>query len=289
LLVSIVVEKYGNVFQMSEDKLHNETEFSFADEIRLDSVAELSSVSRLCACRGVIFLARSPMFYNKIRPSDYLSVVFCAQDEHPDVRLLFARHVYLCLQKKRLPFRWIVALVLMAVDPDKDNLDEVRSMCTSLIRQRRRGFAQALSRHGQTKNLHQLLPESVVPVLIWVLANHPDIENDAEKDKAKHERYLDFFFDRLLESTEYASVLHETLAQVAIAKDATKVKRDLAPSTSTSQIAIVAQTASAILTKKQAGRIWHVDQTCSVLLPSDLFVAGTPQLAPDQMFIQNVE
>jgi hypothetical protein len=289
LLVSIVVEQNGNVFQIPEGKLHYDSELSFADEIRLDSVAELSSICRLCACRGVIFLARSPLFYNKIRPSEFLSVVFCAQDEHPDVRLLFAKHVHLCLQRKRLPFRWIVSLVLMAVDPDKDNLDEVRSMCASLIRQRRRGFAQAVKRHGLSKSLHQLLPEAVVPVLIWVLANHPDIENDPEKDYAKHEKYLDFFFDRLLECTEYASVLHETLAQVAIAKDITKVKGNLVPSTSTSHIAIVAQTASALLTKKQAGRTWHVDQTYSLLLPSDLFVVSVRPLTADQIVPQPVE
>jgi hypothetical protein len=119
--------------------------------------------------------------------------------------------------------------------------------------------------------------------LIWVLASHPDVEHDAELGYVESEKYMDFFLDRLVECTDYTSVLVESLAHVALSRDACDVKRDREPSKSSKQISALAGIAATILTKKQTGRIWHVEETCKMALPADIFRVSELPVAVDQV------
>jgi hypothetical protein len=167
----------------------------------------------------------------------------------------------------------------MAVDPDKDNLSEVRGLLSSLVRSRRRAFVAEKSRQkqrvgsGASRAGLQFLPEAALPELIWVIANHPDAECDEENGFDESVRYLDFFFDRLLETNDYAAVLNEYLNNVSMAVDATEMTaRDGGIGPSSRRISELARIGTATLKKKQSGRRWNLDaHPGQTTLPSEFF------------------
>jgi hypothetical protein len=278
VLVSIAEGKDGNVFGFAAQNVMYVEGQGKSNAGEQDAALYLANaVCRLSSCVGIVLLARQRRFSSKISPRSFLSAILCCQDEHPDVRLLFARHVHNCILRKRLPFRWVACYALMAVDPDAENSREARTMCSEVIRNRRYLHRLAVQRSERQEVLAQLLPEAALPVVIWVSANHPDVGDDAGRGYDESAKYLDFFLDRLLESTEYAAILHDLLASIALTAN------DVVPGEeSDKHVHELTKAASSLLNRKQAGRIWHVEHTCRPSLPPDLFRSRRRQPAkPD--------
>lgn len=297
--VSVATEKNGNVFGLSDASIAMETfasdepnTFSILSDDdgpgaeALDAVADMCGAARLAAGCSIVRIACEPRFAKKIAPAQYLAVVLCAQDEHPDTRILFARKVVKYITKKRLHLRWVVALALMAIDPDKDNLREVRQLLNTVVRHRRRMQISHDTKQlpvGGKRSILRLSPEVVLPEVIWVIGNHPDAEVDSANGYVESERYLEFFLDRLLESQEFASILNQYLSSIAMASKycldlGSKSKRTesfIGPGErgpSSQRICDLARIGTSLLRKKQAGRKWNlVDQPGRIPLPSDLF------------------
>ncbi|CAN8071923.1 unnamed protein product [Agarophyton chilense] len=166
------------------------------------SLKAVFAVCRLYAGRGILYLSRQARFFRKITPHVFISTLLLAQDPSSTVRLSFAKSVFNSILRKRLQLRWSVALALMAVEPVMENLSQARMLLTAIFRRRRRLYNHA-RQTGKSANL-QLLPESAVPELIWVLAHFPGVQIDQEAGFIESQKCLELFLDRLLESNEHA-------------------------------------------------------------------------------------
>ncbi|GAB0492141.1 hypothetical protein MMPV_003401 [Pyropia vietnamensis] len=137
--------------------------------------------------------------------------------------------------------------------------------------------------------LLRLLPESLLPVIVWTVANHPDAPADAAAGYIDASRYLHYALERLLGVTDYAAVAEWLLSATAMATDATErhatamagVAADDAVGCSTVRIRAVARRGMGILGRLRAGRVWElVDLPPLPTLPRDLFVAPSRAVAP---------
>lgn len=272
-LLHVLLQKNGDVFDFVDSgRIASAGDVDDVDDrsVVSESVSTMCAISRLSAGRGLLYLARHPTFFRCFSPHLLVSTMLLAQDEQPHVRMAFAKIVFNQIHGKRLPFRWIVALPLMAVDPVRKNVSQVRTMLTTLFRHRRRIFERAKLESSPSSSM-QLLPEAAVPELIWVLANLPEVELDQEADFAESEKCIELMLERLLESNDYAGVLNEFIEGLSIAQDITE-REDDSPGVKTERIHVLGRMASAILKKKQAGKKWNLSQHPGrVSLPKDMF------------------
>ncbi len=269
--------KRGDVFDLRlkfEDEDGQEVEDP-SDAHQNPSFVSAWNVIRLACCSGMLYLARSPRYFKAVNPTDINWALHCTSDPRAEVRIAFARDLNRYVVRKGLPFRWISALALMAVDPEKENLSEVRTMLTTSLRRKRNHIRSRLQNNPST--LRKLLPEVTMPVLIWLIAHHPDAANPDEEVKRDYnlgsEKLMEFLLDRLLDSNEYAAVIHEYLDALAVAKDIGDDEDEI--SEVTKRIHTLARTCSVLLKKKQAGRKWNLlEHPGIVALPGDLFQKG---------------
>lgn len=280
-LVSVAVEKNGNVFGFSGiDSIPGLGNAVADDDSILDAMADVGGICRLAAGCAILRIGCNSRLAKKIQPAEYLSIVLCAQDEHPDIRLLFARKVAKRVMKHKLPFRWAASLALLSIDPEKDNVSAVKGLLDDCIRARRRSVNALLQSctYG-TRSVTHLMPEAILPELVWISANHPDAAVDEENCYSESERYLDFFFDGVLGCGEYASVLNQFLNSLSIASDATDVS-DGERLTSSQRISDIARIGTGLLQKKRSARKWTlIEHEGKVTLPSDLFAIISRPLA----------
>eukprot|EP00178_Gracilaria_changii_P025166 TRINITY_DN770_c0_g1_i1.p1 TRINITY_DN770_c0_g1~~TRINITY_DN770_c0_g1_i1.p1 ORF type:complete len:1599 (-),score=326.01 TRINITY_DN770_c0_g1_i1:4651-9447(-) len=232
------------------------------------SLTAVFAVCRLCAGRGVLYLSRQSRFFRKLTPLVFVTTMLLAQDSSPTVRLSFAKSVYNSIMRKKLQLRWSVALGLMAVEPVMENLAQARTMLTSIFRYRRKVYNHTRQKGKSASML--LLPESVVPDLIWVLAHLPGVELDHEMGFLESQKCLELFLDRLLESNEHAGILNQYIESLSIAQVAT----DRDGKQGTEFVIELSRIAGGIVRKKQAGRKWNLsDDPGRVVLPADMFVS----------------
>lgn len=272
LMNHITEVKKGDIFGLRKKIFIREedgTEYEDdSDTHQNPSVASACNVIRLSASSTILNLARSSRFFRLVTPADFRCAVLCAQDVNPDVRISFVRNLHRYVLRKGLPFRWIAALALMAVDPDKDNVTEVRNLLISALRRRRNLIKVKMQTSVSVPR--KLLPEATVPVLLWLLGNHPDAEIEDSDYESSSVKCMEFLLDRLLDSNDYAAIVHEYLDAMAVARDKTEDEDE--PGPSTERIRMLARTCTIILKKKQAGRKWNLlEHPGSVELPGDLF------------------
>ncbi|CDF33969.1 unnamed protein product [Chondrus crispus] len=267
ILLKIMHEKGGDVFDMLPgEQSDSDHEINSEDLVTMDAMC---AMTRLSAGRGMLYLARHPRFFHRISPPLFVSTLLIAQDRKANVRLNFVKLISNQILKKGLLFRWVLALPLMAVDPERRNVAKVKNMMTSLFRHRRRIYEKARV-EGKLSSI-QLLPESILPEMIWVLANLPDVEMDQESNFGESSQCLELLLDRLLESNDYASVLNEYIEALSMAQDATE-REDEGPGEKTARITELGRIASALLKKKQAGKKWNLaEHPGHVCLPRDMF------------------
>lgn len=270
ILSNISTGKHGDIFDLKavyrNDSNDSEQSTDEADDV---SISIMCAACRLCASRGILYLARHPKFFRDIPVTVFISTALLAQDEYPDVRSEFVEAVYNAITRKRLPLRWVVSLALMAVDPNSENIGRVRDRLTSLFRHRRRLYEKARQR-GKKADL-QILPESTVPELIWVLACLPGVDIDENAGYPESEKCLALLLDRLLESNEYAGVLNEYIESLSIAQVASEPD-DEGPGVKTKRVGDLSLIATNILKKKQAGRKWTLSEHAGrISLPKDMY------------------
>lgn len=272
-LLHVLLQKNGDVFDVTQSSSTSSSEDAhISDEIPLvsESVSIMCAMSRLSAGRGLLYLARHHKFFRRFSPPLLVSTILLAQDEQPHIRIAFAKIVFTQIRRKKLPFRWVVAFPLMAVDPVRKNVSLIKTMMTTLFRHRRRIFERAKLESNSRSSI-QLLPEAAVPELIWVLANLPEVELDQEADFVESEKCLGLMMERLLESNEYAGVLNEFIEGLSITQDATE-REDDGPGAKTERIHILGRIASTILKKKQTGKKWNLSRhPGQVSFPKDMF------------------
>ncbi|KAJ8908010.1 hypothetical protein NDN08_008111 [Rhodosorus marinus] len=272
-LLLTVAESNGDVFNV-----HSGDEEASAED------PECARVRLASAC-GVLSLSRSlsPENFPMICPSNFLRTVLIAQDVHPDVRVSFAEKIYKGILHKRLQIRWMVGFILMAVDPDKENTDTVKKCTTNLVRIWRLKVEDFKKREGKNdiRKVLPMLPESVLPSVIWMLAHHPDAKVDEEKGFPDTKKYLEFFFSRLLVQSDYASFLHQILQTVVLSQDATDplpegdetLPTAYQRGAGTLMIRKVANLGITMLVDMQSGRKWDLTQFPGrFFLPEELFV-----------------
>ncbi len=284
-----LLEKHGDIFNLhsilktdntSKGKASGDVTYDPGDsdggedENKDDEVDEADQVAtracniiRLASSCGIIYMARSSRHFRRVKPDDILCAMMCSQDPEPEVRISFARNLHRYVLRKRLPFRWIASLALMAPDPDRANQTEVRLLLTKALREKRNRISKS---RAQSSSIRKLLPEASVPVLVWVLANHPDAESDAKAGYPDAELCMEFLLDRLLESNEFAAVIHEYLDALMVAWDRSETGDE--PGPKTQRIRILARVCTVLLKKKQAGKKWNLlEHPGRVELPGDLF------------------
>jgi len=239
VLIEAADKKKGDVFalrRVGTDE-NGRTDFDEENKFQTPSVVSAWNSIRLSCNSGILYLARSSRYFKHVSPQNLNYALVCTQDQDADVRLAFAKNLQRYVIRKGLPFRWIAALALMSLDPDKDNMDELRKMLTNAIRQKRAHIRARFQ--NSLSSIRKLLPEITVPVLIWLLANHPDAATDANFMPSA-ERIIDFLLDRLLDSNEYAAIIHEYLDALAVAKDKTEIEEGIGPPNRTSRFSLLA-------------------------------------------------
>eukprot|EP00188_Purpureofilum_apyrenoidigerum_P004218 Plantae.Rhodophyta-Purpureofilum_apyrenoidigerum.ctg4653.p1 GENE.Plantae.Rhodophyta-Purpureofilum_apyrenoidigerum.ctg4653~~Plantae.Rhodophyta-Purpureofilum_apyrenoidigerum.ctg4653.p1 ORF type:complete len:746 (-),score=160.64 Plantae.Rhodophyta-Purpureofilum_apyrenoidigerum.ctg4653:61-2298(-) len=265
-----VTQKIGDIFQVCNENDEERYENQQCASVRLAAAVAVLRISRTLGTRA---------FPEIISPPVFMSTILTAQDANPDVRLNFATKIYKGILTKRLQFRWIVGLIFMAIDPDKQNLDAVRKYMTFLIKTWRMKideYKKSLET-ADVRSILPLLPESVLPSAVWMLAHHPDIKTDEEADFLDTGKYLEFFLSRLLLQSDFASFLVQILQTIALSEDATDPQsgsegeiQDNADGTRL--IRTVANIGLRILTDLQSGRKWDLTEYPGrFCLPEELY------------------
>lgn len=289
-LVKIVGENSGDVFNMcgrlktetrstpSKRGANEENESSMGSSENISPLARfefvMRSAIRLCSGRAILFLARHEKFYRKISPESMVTTMLLAQDENPTVRLCFAKSIRTCVLRKKLPLRWISCLALMAVDPVVENVAQVHSMLVHVFQQRRKVCEKV--RRERLMHYTEMLPESTLADLIWVLANLPGVEIEEKAGLPESEKCLELLLDCLLEAREYANVLNEYIETVSIAEDATVPESE--QSARSNRLKELSRISSELLRKKMAGRKWELmEHVPQLTLPRDLY-----RIAPER-------
>lgn len=270
-LVRNLGDRRGDVFQIG----NTHSSAAESDSVRRDETGTLSfsSVSDaiMCACnrlsigRSIIYLARQRDYFLSISPANMVTTLLVGQDEHPVVRLSFARCIRAKVMKKHLPLRWTAMMAMMAVDPVAENVASVKAMLIQVFWQRRMLLERAVQ--GEKKYTSQILPESVLADLIWVLANLPGAEEE-DNDLPESSRCIEFLIECLCDSKEYAIVLNEYIESISIAEDATEPNGG---GVKTERIRKLCKMANKVLRKRLAGRKIDLEHTRKVTLPRDFY------------------
>uniref|UniRef100_A0A7S0ZHT4 Uncharacterized protein n=1 Tax=Timspurckia oligopyrenoides TaxID=708627 RepID=A0A7S0ZHT4_9RHOD len=254
----------------------------FEEEGMEDERAEDAGCSmlRLAAATSVLKLCRHRELRGKVEWRDILSIMLTTQDALPDIRLKFAEKLTHGILSRRLTPFWLCALVFMAIDPDRQNLISARSMCSQIVVCIRAKIKQSNSDGKARVNLTRE-PESLLPYVIWLVANHPDIEVDAQNELSESQAYLSFFFDILLDSSDYATYLVQILQTILMTTDAREgnesdlVLRDAAKRY-TARLHLVAECAMNILKQKSSGKRWDLSEfNGKIPLPSGMYSNGS--------------
>jgi hypothetical protein len=187
-----------------------------------DSVLDSEPCARLryYAAKSILKLARIRTVDDALLPAERHMVCLLMQDPIFEIRHDFARKLFHGLARGHLPWHWIAALVLAAIDPERENVMNARWYMTALIRQRRqlvRTLEQrALASPAETAVSYlALMPECALPYVLHLLAHHPDFLLDAKSAFADNKKYLGFFLDALLEQGQHVGILLQLLRLVS--------------------------------------------------------------------------
>lgn len=272
-LTTILNEQRGDVFEVTRDAMStgNDQDFEHAaanDDVSLTTVSDavMCACNRLSIGRAILYLARKKEFFMCVSPEKLVTTLLVAQDEHPLVRLCFARCVQLDVARKCLPIRWTVSMALMAVDPVNGNVAKVKKMLTRVFQHRRKLCEIAAQK--RTSFTSQFLPESTIADLIWVLSNLPAVEIEQECGYPESSKCVEFLIDCLCESKEYANILNEFIGSVCIAEDATE---PVGGGVKTERLKDMCRIASKALQKRLLGRKLDLEHTGRIELPRDLY------------------
>lgn len=271
-LAQIISEKSGDVFgilkTMQNEDSGDEMDISGNQNVS-DSVRGLFASSRLSAGRGVLYLSRQSRFLRRFTPDMFSMTMLLARDDDAAVRMTFARTVFHQMLQKKLPFRWISALALIATDPISQNVTEARAMLTTLIRNRRKVFEKA--KRGRNPSFLQLIPEASLPELIWILAHTKDFDENKARSYQTSVKCLELLLDRLLESDNHASVLQEFIDGLSMTQSSSE-REDEGPGVHSKRLYSLGGIAAKILKRKQAGKKWNLSQYPGrIALPKDMY------------------
>ncbi|KAK4535529.1 hypothetical protein CDCA_CDCA05G1554 [Cyanidium caldarium] len=193
---------------------------------------------RYYAGKALLKMARVSAVDRALLPQESHLICFLMQDPIFEIRRDFARKVFHGVTRGGLSFRWSAALVLAAIDPERDNVANAQGYLHALVRQRRRlvqetersataaarspestPIASADDTSVQCTRLFALLPECVLPYVLHLIAHHPDYLLDAQNQYADARRYLSLYLDAmLLDGQERAGVLLQILRVVAASR-----------------------------------------------------------------------
>jgi len=220
---------------------------------------------RLIAGKKIMKLARHRKFARLLSPNELLRTCLVAQDIIPEVRLSFAKSLQRNMTTKRQALKWICGMVLMAIDPDANNLAYVRRSTCGIFEGLRRVVRDAKNAASDS-TLLTMYPESILPQIIWLVAHHPEIDADADADFIESKEYLSFLFDCLMSGPEnYASFLHQILNTVLLCEDATD-------DGSSNRLKQITHLGIDILRSKEHGKKWNLVQLeGKIALPTDMF------------------
>lgn len=270
VLLKVESAKENDIFKVSREICSDsDDDETYSHSAEQESASAMRAICRLCASRGMLFLSRHPKFFREITPDVVCSTVSLAWDDYPDVRLSFARTISNCVLKKRLPFRWVVFLPLMGSGADRNELSQIRALLSVIFRQRRRLFEKA--RRERKQSSIQLLPESCIPELIWMLVHLPGIEADQARGYPNSEKCIQILLDSLLEWNEYTAILNEYIECLSIAHDSSE-REDFEFGENSKRMMALGRIAGDHFRRKHAGRKWNlVEHSGRISLPKDMF------------------
>jgi hypothetical protein len=142
-------------------------------------------------------------------PDLYVRLSLAAQDVVCENREIFMRKCFHFATKYTLPSHYLAALALLAVDPEKSNVTLAKGYLSRFIQLKRQMLQQIkqqastsppqsggviMSHSEVTRVTQRLLPENILPWLIFLIAHHPDFEEDAPSF-AETQKYLQCFLD----------------------------------------------------------------------------------------------
>ena len=235
--VDSILNALLTLVQRQGDWSHELTDGRDGADANMDAAFDDETCARLryYAGKALLKMARVSAVDRALLPQESHLICFLMQDPIFEIRRDFARKVFHGVSRGGLSFRWSAALVLAAIDPERDNVANAQGYLHALVRQRRRlvqeternataaarspestPIASADDTSVQSARLFALLPECVLPYVLHLIAHHPDYLLDAQNQYADARRYLSLYLDAvLLDGQERAGVLLQILRVVA--------------------------------------------------------------------------
>lgn len=148
---------------------------------------------RLAAGLCILKLAQHPAIENMISQREFQNFAVGCQDPCYEVREALFTKMVKYLGARKLGFRYLTILLLVAFEPEESLRESVRIFLQKTF--------QALK---ATPN--SALPETLLYRLIHMLAHHPDFSTDLDDIKL-NAKYIEFYLD-LLANPENVSYLY---------------------------------------------------------------------------------
>ena len=159
------VDEFKSFAQLVTNVLEHEGEGS--DE-KTSSFAYKTRVRLACAL-NTLKLVKESQFEQAVKPKMFNLLALTVQDACYEVRETFIRKLMKYISDFSIHVRYMTALVLVAFEPEDELKDEVTEFLRMMF---------DMMRAKQSV----ILPESVFPRLIHLLAHHPDMSADSAED-----------------------------------------------------------------------------------------------------------
>lgn len=149
---------------------------------------------RLQAYLSMLKILRQSCYEPLISQKDFQALAVASQDTCYEVREAIFTKLAKYLSQRRLNFRYLTILLLIAYEPDEELKTLIKSFLVKTLQQMKSSPASSA------------LPETLLYRLLHLLAHHPDFSSDVDDVKLSS-KYIEFYLD-LISSQNNVSYLY---------------------------------------------------------------------------------
>lgn len=156
-------------------------------------------------------------------PDVFLKFVYLVINQNKTIRSKCIASLRQALTLPDTPIQFLPIFCLFAHDSDKNNERDASDALSYHIKLRRDIYKRISQANGNPSR--QILPESSVPYLMYILSHHPEYDNDAPNFDLLN-TYLKFFLKHITKGTnDYDSIL-EVFTDMNLAEDVSELHKD---------------------------------------------------------------
>lgn len=250
----------------------------------------IKSALRLQAIKSLLDLAKDKPLCTI---DDMLYISLALQDPLFQIRSRVASYLCNLIDSRELPFKYITLFSILACEPDSDLCSKAQIFIKrTAIRQRKEIIASMnlppiddqTDENGNSEpvvsfrtiagHVKHPLVEHTIPRIIYLLAKHPDFNNDAD-DLLIFARYVEFYLDAIL-SHDCVSFLYYVASKIKMYRDVNGTLE------SSKNIYTISEMTQLIIQKKAKSNQWILDSyNGHAMIPTELFSKLVPREATE--------